>query len=623
MPRRIEFPLIEIHADEFHRQLTARAIELSNMLLRCIIQQNLEFEKTYIFQNLTISICARYEEIEEKALRTPEGFKEMSDLMEYMELVHVQLLPALKSELHEAHRRMMYAIKFSALSEESIRWNTVTFNWQYQIIPILDKHKLMLNIAKENSMENLKERRAKFEQEMEELRAQVEQLKEVGEYDETPFYHKKTQNMLKQLQGAVEIIATFNKEEQLFQWPNSAYPMRKQIQSALEPFITLYGIATNFHKCYKKWMDGSILELDAEEIEVEVDSLKRDIFKISATMNDLKAPQNIIKYIKEKIEEFSLNFPAIRILCNPGLRNRHWEKMESVAGFEIKPDASTSLKKMLKLNIDTFLSFFLEVSESASKEFTLEKTLIKMKSDWAPFLFTLLAYRETGTFIVAGMDDIQQLLDDQIVKTQSMRSSPYIQPFEVEIKDWEKTLVTTQDIIDGWLKVQATWLYLEPIFSSEDIMKQMPEEGKKFKLVDQRWRQMMIKINEDPHVLMVSEIPNIVAELDESAQLLEEILKGLNSYLEVKRLFFPRFFFLSNDEMLEILSETKDPTRVQPHLKKCFEGVASLEFDSKLDILSLYSSEKERLPLTARISTAAAKGSVEKWLSEVILNYSF
>ena len=75
---------------------------------------------------------------------------------------------------------------------------------------------------------------------------------------------------------------------------------------------------------------------------------------------------------------------------------------------------------------------------------------------------------------------------------------------------------------------------------------------------------------------------------------------------------------MSNDELLEILSETTDPLRVQPHLKKCFEGIAQLTFNSDTVILGMESAEKEHVRFVHKIVPADAKGLVEKWLLQVM-----
>lgn len=71
-----------------------------------------------------------------------------------------------------------------------------------------------------------------------------------------------------------------------------------------------------------------------------------------------------------------------------------------------------------------------------------------------------------------------------------MTFSPYKKPFEERITEWEAQLNLASDILEEWLALQRQWMYLEPIFSSDDIMQQLPLEGKRFAAVDRTWRKV-------------------------------------------------------------------------------------------------------------------------------------
>lgn len=89
--------------------------------------------------------------------------------------------------------------------------------------------------------------------------------------------------------------------------------------------------------------------------------------------------------------------------------------------------------------------------------------------------------------------------------------------------------------------------------------------------------------------------------------------------MESKRRDFPRFFFLSDEELLEILADTKDPQKVQKHINKCFEAISKLDFYSKEDVCGMISAEQENVPFNSKINVNEGdkKGNVEKWLGEI------
>ncbi|NXY12857.1 DYH7 protein, partial [Atrichornis clamosus] len=630
LPEVIYFPMICLNCEDLKQGLANCANNFANMLMDKIFSNYKEENEM---------ICREFEAIKECALKVPETTEEMVEIMDYIRKVKTKDIKDLLLRSKECCRQMNYLINVFLFAPEDIELTSTAILWPKKINFIFKEHDILIEQSKSKREQEVAQKSDNLHVELDKLSRSVTELEEYSELDCMQQYVADLRTLQKTILDTDETVTALNKEETLLGWKPSDFPVLYSLKAEIEPYQKLFNLILKWQRTEKRWMDGTFLELNGESMEAELDEFYREFYKLSRffQQKQRKGPHDRRKAMRQKTEggirsnptltmcssvleqvkDFKENIPTVTVFCNPGLKDRHWEQMSNIVGYDITPDAGTTLRKVLKLNLSSYLEEFAAISVAASKEFSLEKAMHAMMESWDSIAFNTNVYRESGIHILSSVDDIQALLDDQIMKTQTMRGSPFIKPFDTEIREWESRLIRIQENIDDWLKVQAQWLYLEPIFSSEDIMQQMPEEGRHFQTVDRFWREIMKFCAEDPKVLAATSLPGLSEKLRTCNELLDKIMKGLNAYLEKKRLFFPRFFFLSNDEMLEILSETKDPLRVQPHLKKCFEGIAKLDFLHNLDIQGMCSSEGERVKLISTISTSETRGAVEKWLIQV------
>ncbi|XP_011702284.1 PREDICTED: dynein heavy chain 7, axonemal-like isoform X3 [Wasmannia auropunctata] len=599
--------LFEVRRYHIIKHLASTAAHLKDELISKMVAD---------YQQKVRAIGDVYQNIADRALSIPPNTSELMKLQAFIHKSETETVFELETRLTEVMKYIIFLSDYHHLTPVELKSNNFAFQWYHAMPEIFEKHREIVASKTGEYQVMLKEKIEKFEQDLQTYEKYCNELQYWGNIEEIQRYKKKAISLDKKLTAAMDTIAEFNDEEKLFGWEMSQYPLRKKIADKLAPYKKFYDITCEFLTNYENWTNAMIGSYDPEVIETETAIAYRTVYKLEKAFQE-PAVRKLAEIARTKIEEFKEHMPVILTLGNPSLKSRHWEQISEIVGFPIKVDQYMTLAKILDYGLGDYVAKFDVISEAATKEGNLERALVKMYSDWSDIAFTVNLYRDTGTYVIASVEEIQLLLDDHLMKAQTMKNSLYIKPFEKETLEWEAKLLLLQDIMDYWLKVQGTWMYLEPIFSSPDIQQQMPEESRRFSAVDKIWRELMSIVAANPAVMTVVDIDKMLDRLKKCTNLLELVQRGLAAYLEKKRLFFPRFFFLSNDELLEILSETKDPTRVQPHLKKCFEGIAKLRFTDAMEATAMMSSEEEVIILEDIIDTTAARGQVEKWLLEL------
>ncbi|KAG8459256.1 hypothetical protein KFE25_014101 [Diacronema lutheri] len=616
-PDEVRFSLVAINASAVKQRMANRAQELVLSLTASVGAK---------FAARDAAICHQYQEMSARLMVHPSTDDEMVELEKFVHESR-ETLVELNKELNTARKQLTFLVEHAYhFNDDELKLVGSTWLWPSRIKPLLDDCHKRLKDERSRAEDELAARKDKFVEELDEYVAIAEAFQSYGELARVSENVATLNKLLADVAAAKERAEQLNAEEELLGFARTHFVQLEHVPALLAPYTTLWRNAQDFQKQSHMWLHGSMRSLDPEAVERDAMHMWRTNFKClkefepeegasAAESVDLSRPRKVAEAIKAQIDEFKGKLPVIAVVCNAGMRERHWQAVSNVLGYAFTPTDATSLQTVLEMGLERHLERLTEISDAASKEYSLERALDKMYAEWAPLELAVKEWRDTGTHIIGGVDEVQQLLDDHIVKAQTMVGSTFIGPHEARTSAWATKLVLIQDAIDIWLKVQGVWQYLEPIFGSEDIMRQMPKEGKLFKEQDGMWREMMRKVVANVNVLAVADIPGLLESYRRQHELLEAVQRGLNEYLEMKRLFFPRFFFLSNDELLEILAETKDPKRVQPHLKKCFEGIAKLVFTEGGEIAGMISSENETVPFVG--ATIKPSSMVEQWLVEV------
>lgn len=314
------------------------------------------------------------------------------------------------------------------------------------------------------------------------------------------------------------------------------------------------------------------------------------------------------------VTELSNSQKAIISLKEDHVKERHLKSLFKSLNKTYR--SSLTVGDVWSLNLVLNEALVKSVMEQAGAEKVLEDTLQGIRGFWEQASFEVFNFH--GQTLVKNL---AVLLEQSFSDTQSldaMRSSPHFRVFEDEAVQWEAKLNKIHHIIDIWVEAQRQWIDLDGVFDHKSgIRKLLHSEASRFQMVSNEFISTLKKILKHSFAVEILGIPDLQDIINRVSESLTRIAKALGDFLEKQRDLFPRFYFVGNEDLLEIIGNMGDFTKISRHLKKMFAGVNDLKFDEDFsNITHIESVEGEVVELIDPVSLVKYS-RVDEWLIQL------
>eukprot|EP01116_Phalansterium_solitarium_P024805 TRINITY_DN91_c0_g1_i4.p1 TRINITY_DN91_c0_g1~~TRINITY_DN91_c0_g1_i4.p1 ORF type:complete len:4085 (+),score=2013.94 TRINITY_DN91_c0_g1_i4:171-12425(+) len=395
-----------------------------------------------------------------------------------------------------------------------------------------------------------------------------------------------------------------------FEMPAPSFPAIDVLQTDIKMYEDAWGMYSDFAgtievQAAENWISFRNKLFQFEEFNTAWTEKTR-----SATSRD-----PVSNYIRAELETYRELLPLLKFVRGDAFTGDHWAAFFRLVSMEKMPPNEITFGHIIRHGaaIVANAKAIKELHARASGEVTIREALQELKNWGNETEFALADHVENNrsTMLIKDWKELMTSVGDNQALLASLKDSPYFKPFAEEAGGWEIKLIALQEYLYTLLGIQRKWVYLEPILTRGNL----PSEQQRFNKVDTEFRAMMQYVESNKRVVYLVDYPGIKETLPMLADQLDRCQKALSEYLEDKRSRFSRFYFIGDDDLLEILGQATNPTVIQSHLKKLFQGIHKVAFtEDKKKITAMHSSLGEVVPLSTPVTITE---KVEEWLTKL------
>ncbi|VVC32081.1 Dynein heavy chain, domain-2,Dynein heavy chain domain,Dynein heavy chain, domain-1,Dynein heavy chain, P- [Cinara cedri] len=327
------------------------------------------------------------------------------------------------------------------------------------------------------------------------------------------------------------------------------------------------------------------------------------------------------KILVNYLKELRHGIPILLQLKNNALKPRHWKEMLDVIGVQFNSDKDIlSFGTVLKMRAVKHKHIIQNVLTKAIDEYNIEQKLREINERWNTMRLNIEKYSNIILQVehkLCGVHDVLQILEDDQITMHKMMNSHSVEPFLIEVETWQKNLSIVNEVLNKWWFVQQKWFHLAQIFGRNDFSYILPKKIKKLNELNTFYKEIMANANRNSKVLEQCLKPNIMNQLLWLECNLDVNQKELNSFIIEKRNCFPRFYLISDNDLL-FLYGNSDPIAIQEYIIQIFDNIKSLTYEIKNGSYSITAMTTCNDEVLVYTNCVAIKNAVDKWMLEVI-----